>query len=93
MGWIKASLNICSSCAAWSSCGSQTTRVGAIYPKSCCLYVGYVLLPGLPFLASVGENVPSLADLMCQAGQGGGGNGLWKGMVRSGQWVGYKVNN
>ena len=30
------------------------------YAKSCCLYVGYVLLPGLPCLASVGEVTPSL---------------------------------
>jgi hypothetical protein len=28
------------------------------YPKSCCLYVGYVLLTGLPHLASVGEEMP-----------------------------------
>ena len=27
-----------------------------------CLYVGYVLLAGLPCLASVGEEVPSLAE-------------------------------
>jgi hypothetical protein len=40
------------------------------YPKSCCLFMGYVLLAGLPCLASVGEDVPSLADLMCQGGGG-----------------------
>ena len=27
-----------------------------------CLYVGYVLLAGLPCLASVGEEVPTLED-------------------------------
>ena len=32
------------------------------YPKSCCLYVGYVLLAELPCLASVGEKVPSLTE-------------------------------
>ena len=32
------------------------------YPKSCFLYVGYVLLAGLPCLASVGEEAPSLAE-------------------------------
>jgi hypothetical protein len=32
--------------------------------------MGYVLLAGLPCLASVGEDVPSLADLMCQGGGG-----------------------
>jgi hypothetical protein len=32
------------------------------YPKSCCLYVGYVLLSGLPCLTSVGQKVPSLAE-------------------------------
>ena len=31
------------------------------YSKSCFLYVGYGLLAGLPCLASVGEEVPSLA--------------------------------
>jgi hypothetical protein len=38
------------------------------YPKSCCLYVRYVLLAGMPCLVSVGEDAPSLADLMCQDG-------------------------
>jgi hypothetical protein len=49
-----------SHCAAWSPCGSWKTipRVGG-YPKSCCLSEGYVLLPGLPCLASVGEEVPA----------------------------------
>ena len=32
------------------------------YPKSCCLYVGYVLLARLPCLASVGEDVLSLTE-------------------------------
>ena len=32
------------------------------YSKSCCLYVGYVLLAGLPCLASVGEEVASLTE-------------------------------
>jgi hypothetical protein len=32
------------------------------YPKSCCLYLGYVLQAGLRCLASVGEEVPSLAE-------------------------------
>jgi hypothetical protein len=41
------------------------------YDKSCCLSLGYVLLAGLPCLASVGEEGPSLAhpDLMCQNGR------------------------
>jgi hypothetical protein len=55
--------NIYIRCAAWSSCGSQTTRVGG-YPKSCYLSVGYVLLAGLPCLASVRKDVLS-RDLMC----------------------------
>jgi hypothetical protein len=29
------------------------------YPKSCYMYIGYALLPRLPCLASVGEEVPS----------------------------------
>ena len=36
------------------------------YPKGCCLYVGYVLIVGLPCVASVGEEGPSLADLKYQ---------------------------
>ena len=36
----------------WSGC----------YPKSCCLYVGYVLLAGLPCLASMGEEAPGLTE-------------------------------
>jgi hypothetical protein len=32
------------------------------YPKSCCLSIGYVLLAGLPFLVSVGEEAPSLTE-------------------------------
>jgi hypothetical protein len=32
------------------------------YPKSGCLYVGHVLLPGLPCLTSIGEEVPSLTE-------------------------------
>ena len=32
------------------------------YLKSCRLYVGYVLLVGLPCLASVGEEMPSLSE-------------------------------
>ena len=34
--------------------------------KAVACNVGYVLLAGLPCLASVGEDVPSLKDLMCQ---------------------------
>jgi len=32
------------------------------YPKICCLFVGYVLLAGLPCLASVGEEEPRLTE-------------------------------
>jgi hypothetical protein len=32
------------------------------YPKSCCLSMGYVLLAGLLFRASVGEDMPSLTE-------------------------------
>ena len=32
------------------------------YPKSCCLYVGYVLLAGLPCLTSEGEEALSLTQ-------------------------------
>ena len=36
------------------------------YPKNWYLCVGNVLLAGLSCLASVGEDVPSLTDLMCK---------------------------
>jgi hypothetical protein len=36
--------------------------VGGGYPKSCCPYMGYILLAGLPCLASVGKDAPSLAQ-------------------------------
>ena len=32
------------------------------YHKSCCLYVGYVLLAGLPCLAPMGQKVPFLSE-------------------------------
>jgi hypothetical protein len=42
--WAEpTSLHICSRCTSWCSCGSQTTGVGG-YPKSCWVYVGYVIL-------------------------------------------------
>ena len=50
-------LHICSRCVAQFSCESPNDWSGG-YPKSCCLYVGYVLLAGLPCLASVGEEEP-----------------------------------
>jgi hypothetical protein len=34
-------------------------------PKSCCLYVEYVLLAELYFLATVREEESNLADLKC----------------------------
>ena len=56
------------------------------YLKSCCLYTGYGLLAGLPCLAPVGEEAPSLPrrDLMCQVWgiprQG------WRGHLLRGEW-------
>jgi hypothetical protein len=45
---------------SWSR--SQTTGVGG-YPKTSCLSMGYVLLAGLPsYLASGGEETPTLAE-------------------------------
>jgi hypothetical protein len=40
--------------------GSKKLEQG--YPKSYCLFMEYVLLAGLPFLTSVGEGAPSLAE-------------------------------
>jgi hypothetical protein len=58
MGCTLISLHICSRCAVWSSCMFRTNWRD--YLKSCCLYVGYVLLAGLPCLASVREEASSL---------------------------------
>jgi hypothetical protein len=40
------------------------------YPKSSCLSVGYVLLAGLPCLASVGEDAPRLTETLSARMQG-----------------------
>ncbi|EDL99626.1 rCG37811 [Rattus norvegicus] len=50
-------------------------------PKSCCLYVGYVLLAGLSGLASVGEEAPSFAERWCVRvwGQNPGNSHLLRG--------------
>jgi hypothetical protein len=39
------------------------------YPNGFRLYMGYILLAEVPYLASVEEDVPSLVELVCQ-GQG-----------------------
>jgi hypothetical protein len=41
---------------------------GRGYPKSCFMYMRYVLLAGRPCLLLVGEHAPSIAYLMCQGG-------------------------
>jgi len=46
------------------------------YPKSCYLSVGYVLLAGLPCLASVGEDVPSPAETLLEVEGRGTANGM-----------------
>jgi hypothetical protein len=73
---------------------------GRGYLRSCCLYVGYVHLAGLPYLASVGKEAPGLRDTLCARVGGyptcseekGRGGGLWEGVTRRRQWVGCKVN-
>lgn len=53
------SSNMCSWCAAWSSCVSRTTGgVGGGRLSQKLLSVGYFLLAGLPCWASVGKEVP-----------------------------------
>lgn len=62
--------------------------MGEGYPRSCCLIVGYVLVDGLPCLASVGEDEPSSTETWVGITQGastiseekgmGHGEGLWK---------------
>ena len=53
-------LHICSTCAAWSSWVLNNWSGG--YSKSLCLFVGYILLAGLPCLASMREETPNLAE-------------------------------
>ena len=71
-----------------------------VYPKSCCLYVEYVLLAGLPCPASVGEDKPSFTEIWSarvreisktpphplRGRRGGqeGVGGLWKRVTRRG---------
>lgn len=50
-------LHICSLAFMWVS-----NNWNGDYLKSCCLYVGYVLLAALPCLDSVGEEAPSLEE-------------------------------
>jgi hypothetical protein len=88
-----------------SSCGSWITGVEG-YPTSCWLYLAYVLLAGLPCLASVGEKALSLRDTWCvrlgefpggihplrEEGEGPWGKGCGWGWSGGWQWVGCKVN-
>ena len=57
----SASQHICSRCAAWSLCGSGTTGAGAIAKVVACLWDMY-FLAGLPCLASMAEEMPSLTE-------------------------------
>ena len=41
----------------------QLELAGGRFPRSCCLYLGYVLPAKLPCLASVGKKVPSLTEI------------------------------
>lgn len=43
--------------------GHKQLEWGAV-PKICCLYVGYVLLAGVPCLSSGGEEAPSLIETL-----------------------------
>jgi hypothetical protein len=74
----------------------QLEQEGRGYPKSCCLSVGYVLA-GLPYLALVEEDAPSLTDTLqeergisrglppAQRRNGGGvEEGLLEGVTRGG---------
>jgi hypothetical protein len=56
------------------------------YPQSCYLYVGCVLLAGLPCLASMGEEVPSLTETGSarMGGYLGGSHSLRR--ERHGEW-------
>lgn len=53
---MDTSPHICSRRAAMSSYGSPSTGMGAT-EKSCCLFMGYILLVQLPCLASEREEV------------------------------------
>jgi hypothetical protein len=58
------------------------------YPKSSCLYVGYVLLSGLPSLMSVGKETPSLTDIWSVGVEVGGRSALKEGEGEGGRGEG-----
>lgn len=77
------------------------------YPKSYCLYIGYVLLVGLLCLASMREDKSNLTEPWCARVKGYSGGplptenisrgvvcekGLWEGVTRRGEVSGYKMN-
>jgi hypothetical protein len=69
-----------------------------VYPKSCYLYLTYVPVAGLPCLVSVGEEVPSFAEIWSDRMEGFlGGSHLLRGegegwmdrrIVGGGDWDG-----
>jgi hypothetical protein len=70
VGWTWVSQHIYSRCASWPFMWVLNNwRRG--YLKSCCLCVGYFLLPGLLCLPSVQEKASSLSETW---GMGGGGS-------------------
>lgn len=42
--------------------GAHNNLSGGDYVKRCWLYVGYVLVAGIPCLVTVGEDVPNFAE-------------------------------
>jgi hypothetical protein len=89
---------------AWSSCGCPNNwSRGCLW--TCCLPVDHIPLAGLPFLASMQEDVPSAAVTwyvcdMCVCTQGGwgreGGMGeesMWGARSRGAAELECKVNN
>lgn len=54
----------CSRSAAWSSCSSQTTEVGAVPPKAVPV-CGSILLSELPCLSWVGEDTSTPVETSC----------------------------
>ena len=59
------------------------------YSKSCYLYVGYVLLAGLPCPASVGKDVPSSIETRCA--RVGGYQGVPYMLREEGEEVGGRI--
>jgi hypothetical protein len=98
-------LLMCNSCVAWSSCGTSTSRSGAVSDSLACFWDPFPLT-GSPYSASIEEDAPRLtatvypradcypwkASPFLKRKRGGGvGGGAWRKGGRGNQ-MGHKFN-